>query len=933
MPSTPTYRKKLIEVDLPLDAINKEASREKSIRHGHPSTLHLWWARRPLAACRAVIFASIVDDPSSCPDEFPDLASQNAKRQQLHDLVEQLVKWENSNNENLLAIARKEIAISVARSRNDKPPTSNDDVRDYLLECGPTIYDPFCGGGSIPLEAQRLGLKVVGSDLNPVAVVITKALIELPPKFANRPPINPSADLLGVTNGKSKNQPHARWRGTAGLADDIRFFGKWVRDYAFKRIGHHYPDVNLADGSKTPALAWLWARTVPCSNPACPTHMPMLKSFKLSSRTNNRHWLRPVLDKTTREFNYEIQNHDFGIPDKGTVDRNGAICLACGNAVDLPYVRERAKSGEIGQQMIATVVSYNRKKHFIAPDDEQRIAGNSSKPTWRPSQQIAKTPKVSALSYGATSWDHLFSERQLLALTTLSDAISELRLDLATKATDDQYVNALITYLAFALTKTTTRNCSYNRWDNTKDIVVGLFGRQAIPMIWDFAEANPFSNSNGSFMIAVEGIAKVIERLPADLVSGDAHQADATTATYSNVQPVVVTDPPYYDNISYADLSDFFYVWLRPLLRDIYPGMFSGILTPKSEEMIVAPRFKNGRKRFEEGLSRALKTMQFNSNIDVPSSIVYGYKQQEHRRGEHASTGWDTMLNAVINAGYEIVGTWPMRTELANRQNSLDTNSLASSVIIVIRPRPNIAQVSTRQHFLEELNVELPIALDRLTRGGRIAPADLPQAAIGPGMEIYSKYERVETISGELVTVREALQQINRVIGAYFDREEGELDRNSRFCVDWLKTHGYAEGRYGEADNIGRAKNVSIPDIANIHQLVDNKRRGIIKLHPISQYHPDRKYPMTDLTAWEGCMRMAYHLDTSNEDGEGIPGCGKVGRLMAGNIDSIERLARILYNHYDNLNQPRNAYIYNQLVSEWQNILDASQSPEQGQLN
>ena len=932
MPSTPPYRKKLIEVDLPLDAINKESSREKSIRHGHPSTLHLWWARRPLAACRAVIFASMVDDPSSCIDEYPDIESQNAKRQELHDLIEQLVKWENSNDENLLAQARREIAISVARSRDETAPEKPVEVLEYLRDNAPTVHDPFCGGGSIPLEAQRLGLKAVGTDLNPVAVLITKALIELPPKFANQPPINPDADPMGFTTGKGRNKQRIPWRGATGLADDIRYYGKWVRDVAFKRIEHHYPEVELPDGSKIPPIAWLWARTVRCSNPACAAHMPMLKSFKLSSRTNNRHWLKPVLNPTTREFDFEIQNHPQEIPDKGTVDRNGAVCLACGNSVDLPYIRDRVKSGYIGEQMIAAVVSYNRKKHFVIPDDEQKACGKNAKPIWRPRQQIAPTPKVSALSYGATNWHHLFSERQLLGLTTLSDAITTLRSELATRAPDDVYANALITYLAFALTRTTTRNCSYNRWDNTKDIVVGLFGRQAIPMIWDYAEANPFSNSNGSFTIAVEGIAKAIEKLPAEPALSVAHQADATTTSYPQIEPVIVTDPPYYDNISYADLSDFFYIWLRPLLRDIYPDMFSGILTPKSEELIVAPRFKDGRNRFEDGLSKALNAMQINSNVDIPSSIVYGYKQQEQRDGEQASTGWETMLNAVKNAGYEIVGTWPMRTELANRQNSLDTNSLASSVIIVIRPRSSDALTATRQLFLEELDTELPIALERLTRGGHIAPADLPQSAIGPGMEIYTKYSRVETISGDPVTVREALQQINRVIGEYMDQQEGELDSVSRFCVDWLKTHAYHAAPFGDAENIARAKNLSVSDIANIHDLI-NAERGTVQLAPISEYHPERKYPMTDITAWEGCMRMAFHLDTSRgPDAKGVPGCGEVGRRMAGGIDSAERLARILYNHYDNLNQPRNAYIYNQLVSEWQNILDEVQRPEERSL-
>ena len=931
-PSTPTYRKKLIEVDLPLDAINKEASREKSIRHGHPSTLHLWWARRPLAACRAVIFASMVDDPSSCAEEYPDIASQNAKRQELHDLIEQLVIWENSNDETLLAKARKEIAISVARSRGETAPEKPAEVLNYLRDNAPTVHDPFCGGGSIPLETQRLGLKAVGSDLNPVAVLITKSLIELPPEFASQPPINPDADPLGFTTGKGKNRQQIPWRGATGLADDIRYYGKWVRDEAFKRIGHLYPQVTLPDGSKATVIAWLWARTIPCANPACGIRMPMMKTFQLSKKRNNQHWVRPIIDRQTKTVSFRVQNHDRDVPTEGTVNRNGATCLACSNTVKLTYVREQAKAGNMGEQLTTVVAAGNRKRLFSSPVDQQIHFENDRESIWRPTANLPdKALGFAVQNYGIKQWHQLFVERQLHTLSVFADLVAEAKSLLIQQGASADYANTICTYLSLSVGKNADYGSSFASWHTSGEKLRNIFARQAISMIWDFAEVNYFSKSSGNWMAQIEWIAKAVEHLPTNALAGNAFQANASSRNNLVDDPVIVTDPPYYDNIGYADLSDFFYVWLRPLLRDIYPGLFAGMLTPKSEEMVAAPIFDDPRKWFEESLNYTFAGIRGRCNNEYPSSFFYAYKQQEETRGGQASTGWETMLSSIVSAGFHIVSTWPMRTELSNRPRSLGSNALASSVVLVCRPRPEDAIIATRQEFFDELDTELPIALDRLTGDGHIAPADLPQSAIGPGMEIYSKYSRVETISGESVTVREALQQINRVIGEYIDQQEGELDTVSRFCVDWLKTHAYLEAQYGDAENIARAKNLSVSDIANIHNLI-NAEHGDVQLHPISEYHPERRYPMTDITAWEGCMRMAYHLETSNEKGEGIPGCGKVGRLMAGNIDSVERLAHILYNHYDNQNQPRDAYIYNQLVSEWQNILDATQSPEQATL-
>ncbi len=941
-----TYRRKLIEVDLPLDDINHESAREKSIRHGHPSTLHLWWARRPLAACRAVIFASMVDDPSSCPDEFPTEDEQRAERERLHEMIKQLVKWESTDERQpdvkpLLANARYEIARSVARSRGETAPTDPDEVLNYLREHGLPIYDPFAGGGSIPLEAQRLGLKAIASDLNPVAILINKALIEIPPKFKNLPPVNPDADDLGVSAGTGKNAQRIPWRGTSGLADDIRYYGAWMRDEAFKQIGHLYPKAILPDGSEATVIAWLWARTIPCPNPACGAQMPLLKTFQLSQKSNNEHWIKPVIGRglsLPQRVSFVVQNHSDGVPDSGTVNRHGAVCVACNTAIRLADVREQARDGKMGEQMTAIVVEGDRRRIFVSPNDAHIQAAISAEPAWRPSQAMPNTPTlVSGRGFGITHWHQLFTQRQLLAITTFSDLIADVRQMVRQEGGNDEYANTVCTYLSLVLGRTVDSSSSYATWQNVGDKVAHVFARQAIPMVWDFAEVNIFSTSTQNWMGQIEWVAKVVERLPSDVHGGVVHQADASTTIcvksschpqgHAQAGPVIVTDPPYYDNIDYADLSDFFYVWLRRPLREVYPDLFAGILTPKGEEITaIASRFEDSRQRFEALLNQTLKMIRERCSNEFPSSIFYAYKQQEEERGGRASTGWETMLSAIVSAGFEIVGTWPMRTERSARSTALGTNALASSVVLVCRPRPDDADFATRREFFDALERELPAELDQLTQGGHIAPTDLAQAAIGPGMRIYSRYSRVATISGVPVPIREALVAINSVIAHYHDRQEGELDSESRFCFDWLKQHGYATGQYGEAETLVRAKDIVI---SKLQGSVLTAEGGQVRLLPIEAFEDSEQLP-DGMTAWEACFRMAYHMNF--EYGRGVEGAADVGEAIRDKLDSVERMARILYNHYDRNGDAENAVIFNNLVVAWKDIEMKMADPRQHTL-
>ena len=934
--TNPTYRRKLIEVDLPLEDINFYSKREKPINHGHPSSLHQWWARLTLATTRAVLFASMVDDPSNFPDEFTD-DQQRTERQRLHGIIKRLVVWKNSNDGKLLDEARYEIARSVARSRGEDLPLLEDmdsqEILTYLSENAVSVFDPFAGGGYIPLEAQRLGMRAIASDLNPVAVLINKALIELPPKFAGQPPVNPDADPMGMFTGKHTGRGKNRkpqqvpWRGAAGLANDIRYYGKWMREKAFERIGHLYPKAKLPDGGEATVIAWLWARTVPCPNPACGVAMPLVKTFQLSTNPKNRHWTKPTVVRETNSISFEVQSSRDGVPN-GTVNANGSSCIACGNSTSLVYVREQGRNARMSEQMIARVAEGTRGRLFLSPDQEHTRIAQSADPAWRPTGNLPdKALGFRVQAYGFNEWHQLFTDRQLTSLTTFSDLMNRVRRRVVSDGGSEEYGAAICTYLSLAVGRLANACSSFATWQNAGDFVSSVFKIQGIPIVWDFAEINPFSSSTQNWMSQIEWVARVVDNLPSNVNIGDVYQADAAQGNYPNQGPVIVTDPPYYDNVGYADLSDFFYVWLRPLLRDIYPGLFASIFTPKHEEMTASPRFDNPSNHFEYRLSQTLRLIYTNCSDEFPTSIFYAHKQQQTTTDGINATGWETMLNAVVRAGFQIVGTWPMRIA-GGRVRAVNSNALASYVILVCRPRADDAPVALRRQFLSELERELPAALDHLTREGHIAPVDLAQAAIGPGMQVYSRFKRVETFSGDPVSVREALVQINRVIAEYHEQEQGQLDAQSRFCVDWLRQHGYGSGEYGQAEVLAQAHNVAVEAMPRLL----SAETGKVKLRLPASYAPNGSTPRDGVaTAWEGCMRMAYHLDTGNEVGGGIAGAADVARAMGGDAESVERLARILYEHYDRKNDSANAVRFNNLVTSWQDIVAQAQQPDAAQ--
>ena len=890
-------RRKLIEVALPLEAINREAAREKSIRHGHPSTLHLWWARRPLAACRAVLFAQLVDDPSAHPDRFPTEEAQEQERQRLFRIIERLVPWEATQDESVLAEAREEIR----RSCGDNPPE---------------VLDPFCGGGSIPLEAQRLGLVAHGSDLNPVAVLITKALIELPAKFAGQPPVHPR-------DGDGRLAIES-WRGAQGLAEDVRYYGAWMRDEAERRIGDLYPPATLPDGHKATVIAWIWARTVTCPNPACQATMPLLRSFWLSKRKGKEAWVRPIVESSRVRF--EIGYGQSGPPIEGTVGRTGATCLVCNSPVPLAHVRSEGKAGRMGAQLMAIVAEGDRQRVYLPPDPEHENAADVPRPDGAPETELPQQALgFRVQGYGMTRHADLFTNRQLTALCTFSDLVGEARRRVIDDGADEAYADAVATYLAFVVSRATDYSSLLCSWHSSRELIRNTFSRQALPMVWDYAEVNLFSDSAGNIGGALAWVVEVIQQLPA-APPPVVRQWDATASEQGQPGTVISTDPPYYDNVGYADLSDFFYVWLRRSLGPTYPDLFSTMLTPKASELIASPYRHNGQhvsaqRFFEEGFQRTFSSLRGLSHPEYPMTVFYAFKQSEQDESGVASTGWETMLAGLLRSGFAVTATWPMRTELGNRMLARGTNALASSVVLACRPRSETAGITDRRGFLAALHAELPKALRELQQGN-IAPVDLAQAAIGPGMAVFSRYAKVVEPAGEAMPVRSALGLINQVLDEVLAEQEGEFDADTRFAIKWFEQYGFEEAGYDPAEGLARAMNVSVKGLEDAGILI--ARAGRVRLLRRGELAANWD-PATDLRmpVWEVAEQLVRALWDEGSEAK----AGDLVRRLGGIGEVARDLAYRLYAICERRGWSEDALGFNALVTSWPEIARLASSP------
>lgn len=911
---TQTPKRKLIEVALPLEAINRESAREKSIRHGHPSTLHLWWARRPLAAARAVLFAQLVDDPSARPEEFPTEELQRKERERLHKLIEHLVVWENIDDEKLLAEAHAEIL----KSTNGNPPP---------------ILDPFAGGGTIPLEAQRLGLEAHASDLNPVAVLINKTLIEIPPKFSENSPVSP--DIV-------KEQLAHPWPRATGLAEDVRRYGEWMRDEAEKRIGHLYPKATLPDGSQATVIAWIWARTVTCPNPGCGTAMPLVRSWWLGKKKGKEAYVVPSIVEGIVQFTIGHDPKTAPTADNdGTVGRTGAVCISCGSAVELKYIRAEGRAGRMGSQLMATVAEGNRTRMYLKPTPEHEVAADVPRPGDVPMGNLPEEAlgfRVQA--YGFKQYSDLFTARQLTALTTFSNLVSEVRARVLVDALaagmpeGDRleaggtgaaaYADAVATYLGTSVSKLTVFHNTGARWRSDADKTAPSFGRQAIPMVWDYAETQPFAGAGGDWLGVIDGTTKVLNGIPAS-PKGFATQASADNRELRGL--AISTDPPYYDNIGYSDLSDFFYVWLRRSLQPIHPALLSTVLVPKAEELVANPYQHGGKDGaqdfFEAGFRKVFRRARESASLDYPITVYYAYKQSEATEDGEASTGWETLLEGMIRSAWEITATWPMRTEGAGRLRAKDANALASSIVLSLRPRCPNAPTVDRRGLIAALEAELPSALRKLQEG-QIAAVDLPQAAIGPGMAVFSRYASVLEPDGTTMTVHSALTRINDILYQVRNEQEGDFDTTSRFAIEWYRQNGYGAGRFGDAHSIANARNTTV-DMMNRNGIL-NSRAGKVQL-----IKPSDLIQGYDVTAdlhvsnWE----VLHHLIKVLEH-DGLTAAGELLRAALSRPDGaihpdlVKELAHLLFHIAMDKNWTKDALSFNTLVTSWPEILDVA---------
>ncbi len=956
--------KKLIEVALPLDDINAEAAREKSIRHGHPSTLHLWWARRPLAAARAVLFAQMVNDPGGERGYMAGLTKQQAaaKREVLFDIIRDLVKWENSNNEAVLERARAAIRQSwreTCAMNKGKPGFDPEQL--------PAFHDPFAGGGAIPLEAQRLGLESYASDLNPVAVMINKAMIEIPPKFAGSRPVGP------IPKEEAKDTPDLlkrQWKGAEGLAEDVRRYGYWMREEAKKRIGHLYPEVEITQemaasrpdlrpyvGKKLTVIAWLWARTVKSPNPQFShVDVPLVSSFVLSKKKGHEAYVQPVIEGDSYRFEVKV-----GTPPKeaalGTTlgKRHAFYCLMSYVPIDYNYIREQGKNKALNCRLLALVLDSPTGRIYLSPQSQMEKIAKQVESSQKPFSQLPNNPRdFKTPNYGLTTYGDLFTPRQLVALNTFSDLVQEAR----TKAIADAkaagmpddgrgiasggtgataYGDAIATYLAFAVDRSADAWSSIASWTPQRDTLRTTFGRQAIPMVWDFAECNPFSGSTGSSSNSIEWVQKVVGVLPV-AANGISKQNDAQTQVISQ-DKIISTDPPYYDNIGYADLSDFFYVWMRRSLRDIYPEVFPTMAVPKAEELVATP-YRHGSKEkaeafFLSGMTGAMHNLAEQAHPAFPVTIYYAFKSSDTDDSGTSNTGWETFLAAVLQAGFTITGTWPMRTERGGRMIGNGTNALASSIVLVCRKRDANAEEVGRREFLNELHETMPGALrDMLGLDGLrspIAPVDLAQAAIGPGMEIFSRYKAVLNADGTPMTVHEAMIEINREISDYLNPDGAGFDPATLFCNDWFKQYGWNEGPFGDADTLARAKGTSVDSVkeAGVITAVGGKVQLLNWQDYPEEYDPaaDRNRPV-----WEACHHLIRVLNRQGETA-----AGELLARMPESAEEVRQLAYFLYTLCERRGNAEEARSYNELMTSWHAIIGASMDaavakPEQLEL-
>lgn len=931
---TVPYRKKLIEVALPLPEINDASAYDKMPGIGaHPKGIHQWWARLPLPTARAILFASVVDDPSEHPERFKSEKEQNTERTRLFDIIRSL----------------------MGKKLHDQPKVYAEAHAEMLKQCDgklPIVFDPFAGGGTIPLEANRLGFESHGADLNPVAVLLNKCNLELAPRWTGTPPINPAdRKTIGGTDS---------WHGTHGLAADVMYYGSLVRERAIKNIGHLYPKVRLPKdqgGGETNVIAWIWARTVASPNPAMQgKHVPVMSTFWLSSKSGKQYWLEPILDpKIPCGWRFAVQT---GTASKEQTAKNKLgtrlgkaqdfFCLLSKEPISRDYIQTEGKEQRLRETLVAIVAERKGGKLYLEATPDH--AGTAAAAAEAPAIELARStflagslPDRASITggvcsaYGLNTWGQLFTKRQLLSLITLSDSIKSILPEMVKDAQCSgmpadlvtAYAKTVITFLGLALDRCADFNNWLCRWSPSNQKVMNLYSRQALPMVWDYAEANILGNAVGAWSTCSDYVSDCVKVLSVgNNLIGKAHQVDAATGLDGVSNLLVSTDPPYYDNIGYATLSDFFYVWLRRTIGDLYPEHFGTVFVPKMPELTASPgRFGGDRHKakehFESGFRKAFTSLRSKMDHRFPLTVYYAFKQSDEEAGSDVeeadgdspavidlTTGWETLLEALISSGFQITGTWPVRASQKWRMVAIGSNALASYIVLACRVRSADAAVATRKDFMGVLRKELPPALKNLQQGN-IAPVDFAQAAIGPGMAVFSRYAKVIESTGSTMTVRAALGIINQVLDEVLAEQEGDFDADTRWALAWFEQQGNQEGMFGDADVLARAKNTAVNGL--VEAGIIKAKSGKVQLGSRTEL-PEDWNPATDkrLTVWETTQHLIRMLETKGE-AEAATLLNKLGGIS----ETARELAYRLYSICERKKWADEALAYNSLVIAW----------------
>ncbi|ALC12685.1 DUF1156 domain-containing protein [Sphingopyxis sp. 113P3] len=919
---TATHKKKLIEAALPLPEINDASAYDKMPGIGpHPKGIHHWWARLPLPTARAILFASVVDDPEAHPEKWPTEEEQNAERERLFDILRRM----------------------MGKKLHEAPEVYAEAQAEMLKHCDgklPAIFDPFSGGGSIPLEANRLGFEAHAGDLNPVAVLLNKCNLEIAPRWTDQPPVNPS-DRKRFGGGEA-------WLGTDGLAADIRYYGHQMLSGVKEKFGRHYPRVTLPralGGKDADVVAWIWARTVISPNPAAKgNRVPLLSSYWLSNKKGSEIWLNPIVDKENSSVQFEIVE---GRPDDvrrvagGNKLGRGANfeCLLTGQPISDEYVKAEGLAGRLGTQMIAIVADGGRRRVYLPADQSQSEAATfEDRPEISSGDMPDNARWFSPPLFGFLTYTSIFTDRQMWGLSGLVEQLHPIEKEVVQDAlkagisTEDatEYGKSIRTFLALAIDRTTDFNNSICRWSPSNQKVMNLFGRQAIPMVWDFAEANLLGGSVGAWLTCFDYVADCVRTITAGSKKrGTARQIDAATGANGISNLMVSTDPPYYDNIGYAALSDFFYVWLRRSLGRSYDELFSTMMVPKLPELTASPERFDGDKvrakeHFEQGFRSAFTALRQKMDHRFPLTVYYAFKQDDEESGSDSdsgtdtidlTTGWETLLEALISSGFQITGTWPVRASQKWRMVSMGTNALASYIVLACRPRPDDAPQIASNQFRNELKRTLPAALRHLQQGN-IAPVDFAQAAIGPGMAVYSRYSRILEPSGRPMTVRTALGIINQTLTEVLSELEDDFDSDTRWAIAWFEQNGFTAGDYGDAELLSKAKVTAVSGLVQAG-IVESKGGKVRLLSPAEL--PADWDPSGDkrLTVWEMTHHLLrlYHFDKAGDEATAA-----LLRKLGNQGEVARELAYRLHNISERKKWSQEAQGYNALVLGWPEI-------------